>query len=244
MTEHMTGGPAVASGPGVVHPVALATHAGARRMNGYRMKLRPIGCHQPRGLPRCLSFLLIVNLTVALFVLCAPSPAAAQGDTSHCHSAGLAFGKVGRERVEHFDDQHGHDVELWCVRGVFSAHYDLRIGWNDRAAPGAHRSMTIAGCFFNHGHNIGPELFADATGAYSKVEWINVSPPSENVTYRFSYDYASGMVTITMSDPCHQPISKVVAPQETFEQLDKMLPGPPSGSCPLKAPANSLPSGG
>jgi hypothetical protein len=178
------------------------------------------------------------GLLLAVLWLCAPRPAPAQemvpGTTMHCRSAGLAFGKVGRERIEHFDDQHGHDVELWCVRGVLNAHYDLRIGWNDPSAPGVHRSMTIAGCFFNHGHNAGPDLTWDAGGAYSKVEWTNESPPPENVSYRFSYDYASGMVTITASTPCHAPVSKLVAPQEYFEQLDRLLPKPPGGACPAE----------
>jgi hypothetical protein len=193
---------------------------------------------------RVLSVILLTSLTVSGSWLCAPPSVLAADTVLHCHSAGLMLDKVGRELVEHFDDRHGRDIELWCVRGIFTAHFDLRIGWNDRAIPGGHRSMTIAGCFFNHGNNIGPDLSFDASGAYSKVEWTNEAPPSENVTYRFSYDYGTGMVTITATTPCHAPISKVVTPQENFDQLHDLLPEPPAGACPLKAPAKSLSSGG
>jgi hypothetical protein len=201
------------------------------------MEQQPTPRHRTQASHRILSIMLMSGLTVTAFRLCAPSPAVAEVSTFHCRSAGLTLGKIGRERVEHFEDRHGHDIELWCVRGIFTAHYDLRVGSNDR-------SMTIAGCFFNHGTNTGPDISFDANGAFSKVEWTNEAPPSESVTYRFRYDYGTRMVAITAITPCHPPVSKVVAPQENFERLADLLPDPPEGSCPLKTPKNRLPPGG
>ena len=157
-----------------------------------------------------------------------------------CRAAGAEFWKAGNRRVEYYQDQHGHAVELWCARGVFSAHYDLRV---DRADPadrhGAaagqsadvrHHSMTVAGCLFNYGKNIGPDIYRDASGAYSKVDWTS-RDPSRREEYRFSYDFSTGMVTITLTTPCSAPVSKVVAPQESYEKLTDVLPDPPAGSC-------------
>lgn len=192
------------------------------------------------------STLSIVSLIAAAVGICAPSVAVAADIQTHCHSAGLALGAVGSERLQHYDDGHGHEIELWCVKGVFNAHYDLRIGWNERTpAPDGtvgvvHRFRTIAGCFFNHGHNTGPDISSDAGGAFSQVVWTNESP-SEGVTYRFSYDYAVGRVTVTVATPCHAPVSKVVDPQDSFGQLDDLLPDPPGGACSSTASGTPVP---
>ncbi len=180
-------------------------------------------------------------LSIVLLLL-APWPAAADTVQFQCKGAILGAGRPGEERLEYFGDAHGHDVELWCVRGIFAAHFDLRIGWDEPG--GVHRTRTIAGCFFNDGRNTGPDLSRDASGAFSRVEWTNRSPPSRQVAYRFSYDYGSDKVTITVDTPCHAPISKIVTTQENIDRLEALLPDPPDGGCASNPPASGLPSGG
>ena len=184
--------------------------------------------------------LSIVLLSVSIL---APLPAAADTATFQCRGAILDFSKPGQERLEYFDDGHGHAVELWCVKGIFAAHFDLRIGWTEQPS-GIRRTRTIAGCFFDDGRNSGPDMVRDASGAYSRVEWINRSPPAKQAAYRFTYDNHADKVTITVETPCHAPITKIVAPQENIDRLEALLPDPPSGACTPDRSADSLPSGG
>ena len=179
-------------------------------------------------------------LFLALFAFAVVSPATADIARFQCRGAILGAGKPGEERLEYFDDRHGPDVELWCVRGVFAAHFDLRIGWTDQSS-GVHRSRTIAGCFFDDGRNSGPNMTSDDAGTYARVEWINRSPPSKNTTYRFSYDYRVDKVTITVESACHAPISKIVAPQDNIDRLEALLPEPPRDAC---VSDRDLPPGG
>lgn len=171
----------------------------------------------------------------AVVLLGVPSFARAAEVITHCRSAGLSFGDVGRTILQHYDDGHGHQVELWCVKGVFNAHYDLRIVEADRLVPGGRRSKTIAGCFFNYGTNRGPDLSYDGTGAFSAISWSNEAPPPERVAYRFNYEYRTGMVTISAETPCHPPSIVRVAPQDSFEKMEDLLPPAPSGVCPSRS---------
>ena len=180
---------------------------------------------------------LVLLSTVALW------PAAAAAAHFECRGAILGAGKPGEERLEYFDDRHGHQVELWCIKGIFAAHFDLRIGWTEQMS-GVHRSRTIAGCFFDDGRNSGPDMVRDADGAYTRVEWINRSPPSKQTTYRFSYDYSADMVSIAVETPCHAPISKIVAPQDNIDRLEALLPEPPAGACSSDPAEASIPPGG
>jgi hypothetical protein len=177
---------------------------------------------------RCFPVLVLLSIFAAL-------PVAAEAAHFQCRGAILGAGKPGEERLEYFGDGHGHEVELWCVRGIFSAHFDLRIGWIEQPS-GVRRTRTIAGCFFDDGRNSGPDMVRDTNGAYSRVEWINRSPPSKQTTYRFSYDYSADKVSITVETPCHAPISKIVAPQENIDRLEALLPDPPRGACPSDPP--------
>jgi hypothetical protein len=192
----------------------------------------------------------ILTIALMVFALALPSARAQVSQTpqvsqTHCRSAALKFGAVGSELIERFDDGHGHDVELWCVRTVFTAHFDLRIGWDEQTPSGLiHRSATIAGCFFNHGRNSGPDLVRDNQGAWSKVEWTNIGPPDDNATYRFSYDYHSGMVTVTAATACHGPVTRLLEPQANFERLNDLLPDPPEGACGGRPAMDSAPTSG
>ncbi len=173
---------------------------------------------------------VMLRQILALLPLIAATPAKAAVSTFQCEGAILDFGPSGARMLEHFEDGHGHDVELWCVRDLFQAHFDLRIGWHDPA--NIRRQASIAGCFFNDGRNDGPNFSRDPTGAFTAVEWINRSPPSRNVAYRFRYDYATARVTVTVETPCHPPVAKTIPPQPDIDRLEDMLPDPPSGSCP------------
>jgi hypothetical protein len=174
-----------------------------------------------------------IRILASLLALIAATPAQADVSTFQCEGAILDFGHSGARMLEHFEDGHGHDVELWCVRGVFQAHFDLRFGWHD-PANGTRRQMSIAGCFFNDGRNDGPNFSRDPAGAYTAVEWTNQSPPAKNVAYRFHYDVATARITVTVETPCRPPIARVIPPQPDNDSLEDLLPDPPSAACPAR----------
>lgn len=198
----------------------------------------------------------LVTLTLCLLLALlwpgGPAAASTREADSQCRAAGVAVWKAGDKRMEYYTDGHGHDVEVWCASGVFTAHYDLRIDSDPMDAHGiaagkpsdaVGQSLVIAGCFFNYGKNVGPDIHHDPSGAYSKVEWTNSGPPDRPETYHFSYDFRTRMVTITVTAPCGLSATKVVAPQVNFQKLAALLPDPPAGSCPLKTPASTAPPG-
>ena len=145
------------------------------------------------------------------------------GTRTECNSAGMAFGAVGEARLHTYSDSHGRTVELWCVRRVFGSNYDLRVVESGTSA-------TIAGCYFAKAHNFGPTLHLDPSGAYTKVEWVNISLTATGTSYRFSYDFAAREVTITATAPCRPPVTRTVPPQPDFEHLERLLP--PETPCP------------
>lgn len=144
--------------------------------------------------------------------------------TLSCRFAGPAFWEIGSELRRHYEDGHGHHVELWCERNVFGAHWDLRIDGGE--PPEAHRSMTIGGCFFNQGESNGPIIQEGAGRQYTKIEWTNQDPGNEHEKYSFAYDYSTGLVTITATVPGFPPATTVVHPQETWEKMKDLLPDP------------------
>ena len=174
-------------------------------------------------------------MTALWLCACAGSPSPdPQQAAAPCSPAGAAFWKQGQELRQYHTDHRGHDVELWCDRGVFNAHWDLRIGWDEfENAPGAvaaarpvHRSRTIAGCFVDWGESVGPDIAEGPDRQYSHIRWTNQDPANDHKKYEFSYDYATGNVTITTTIPGSPPATAVVRPQDNWEQLDALLPNP------------------
>ena len=200
-----------------------------------------------------LTALALLTLPLWLGV---PEAAAEEIPGPPCRSAGIAFWQAGDRPLETFDDGHGNRIELWCSNGVFNAHYDLRVS---QAAPPSPQpaseetqivpagytpvtfshAMTVAGCFFNFGKNTGPDVSRSPSGSFTKVDWTTRSP-DHDLEYHFRYDFSTRLVAITVTTPCTPPVTKVVAPQESYEALETQLPEPSSRSCPV--PASSSPS--
>ena len=165
---------------------------------------------------------------VALAVLLLPCAAAAQSapppnTRTECNHAGLALAEIGATRQHVYTDGHGHTVELWCIRRVFTSNYDLRFIQNGQSA-------TIAGCYFNQAQNTGPTLHLAPSGAYTSVEWLNASLTAHGTSHRFTYEIATNQITITTTATCRPPITTVVTPQDNFEKLERLLP--PNTDCP------------
>lgn len=173
----------------------------------------------------------------------APASVAGTGASyPNCSSAILALGQPGDRPIDQFRDGHGHVIELWCTSGVFTSQWDLRLASTGRtdaphtAAAGAlnapDRGLTIGGCFFDNGTNTGPAIARDPDGAFARVAWTNRSAFGEPRTYRFSYDFHTGRVTITLTSACGAPVVKVVAPQQSYAKMDALLPHPSGSACP------------
>jgi hypothetical protein len=174
-----------------------------------------------------------LSTLLALFLLApasAPSanaqPAAQSpppGTRTECNSAGLAFGSIGESRLQTYTDGHGRTVELWCVRGMFGSNFDLRVIESGQSA-------TVAGCYFAQAHNHGPTLHLAPSGAYTKVEWVNISLTATGTSYRFSYDFTARQVTVTATATCRPPATVTLPPQPDFQHLERLLP--PNTDCP------------
>ena len=151
-----------------------------------------------------------------------------------CTPVAVAFWRRGSELRQYYSDNHGHDVELWCHRGIFNAHWDLRVGGDQLAdnygvvpaelLPTIHRSVTIGGCFFDNGESFGPIIYEGPDHQYIKVGWTNWDPANEHEKYEFAYDYGTGLVTVVATTPGSPPVMTVVRPQESWEQLQDLLP--------------------
>ena len=175
------------------------------------------------------------SLLVALF-LCACANTASTLDPSQpevaalpCHNVQAAVWEQGTELRQYFTDHHGHDVEVWCYRGVFRAHWDVRVGWEERNVQQAavHHSATIGGCFFEDGQSTGPFIEQGANHEFTKIEWTNQDPAHAHKKYRFSYDFGTRQLTITAAAPGTPPVTKIIAAQATWDDLEKALPLPP-----------------
>lgn len=165
--------------------------------------------------------------TLALPLLLLPSPSAAQSapppnTRTECNHAGLALSEIGETRQHTYTDGHGHTVELWCIRRIFTSNYDLRFIRNGHSA-------TIAGCYFNKAQNLGPTLHLAPSGAYTRVEWLNQSLTARGTSHHFAYEIATNQITITTTATCRPPITTVLPPQADFEKLERLLP--PSPDC-------------
>ncbi|MCX7378725.1 MAG: hypothetical protein NTY94_18490 [Alphaproteobacteria bacterium] len=172
---------------------------------------------------RSLRALTALALTLPLL----PTPASAQspppGTRTECNSAGLAVGAIGETRLQTYSDGQGRTVELWCIRGMFDSHFDLRMVEHGQ-------SVTIAGCYFAQARNIGPTLHLAPSGAYTRVEWINESLTAAGTSYRFTYDVTARQVTVTASAACRPPATITLPPQPDFRHLERLLP--PAEDCP------------
>ena len=140
----------------------------------------------------------------------------------------------GNELRQYYRDNRGHDIELWCDRGTFNAHWDLRVGGDElvdkygvvpaELLPTVHRSATIGGCFFNDGESFGPVIYEGPDHQYSKVRWTNQDPANQHEKYEFNYDYSSDLITVVATTPGSPPVTAVVRPQESWEKLRELLP--------------------
>ena len=145
-----------------------------------------------------------------------------------CHNVQAAVWEQGTELRQYFSDHHGHNVEVWCYRGMFRAHWDVRVGWDEpQGQRPVHHSATIGGCFFEDGQSVGPFIEQGVDHEFTRVEWTNQDPAHEHKRYKFSYDFGSGMLTITAAAPGAPPVTKIVAAQATWDDLKKALPIPP-----------------
>ncbi len=145
-----------------------------------------------------------------------------------CQNTVAAAWQNASELRQYFTDHHGHDVEVWCYRGIVRSHWDVRVGWDELDAQRAvHRTATIAGCFFDDGQSTGPAIIEDADHRYIRVEWTNQDPANQHKSYRFSYDFATGKVTITGIIPGSPPVTRVVAAQGGWDEMKAQLPFPP-----------------
>jgi len=149
-----------------------------------------------------------------------------------CTLVPATFLKQATELRDYRTDSHGHSVELWCDRDMFSAHWDLRVGWDEPAdangnrPPTVHRTATIAGCFFFNGDNTGPTIYQDPDHVFTKVQWTNKDPANDHKKHEFTYDYGSGDLTIVTTVPDTPPVTTVVRPQPSWEKLRELLPDP------------------
>jgi hypothetical protein len=145
-----------------------------------------------------------------------------------CHNVQAAVWEQGIELRQYFTDHHGHDVEVWCYRGVFRAHWDVRVGWDASHAQGpVHHSATIGGCFFENGQSAGPFIKQDANHEFTTVEWTNQDPAHAHKKYNFSYDFGTGKLAVTATAPGMPPVTKIIAAQATWDDLENALPMPP-----------------
>lgn len=185
---------------------------------------------------------LILAAVLSGLVLAAPGrcPAAsAQGPITRlsCNGSILRFEKLGDHQLVSYQDKFGHHIELWCTRRIFDSQFDLRVAMapaprdnHDSRDPPSERLATIGGCFFDNGVNEGPTIFTDATGAYTKVEWIT-EDPSHWRKYRFSYDFITKLITVTSTVQGCAPVTKLLAPQASFKRLAALLPHPEKQAC-------------
>lgn len=147
----------------------------------------------------------------------------------NCTFAGLGVGNWGAERLASYVDAAGRGVEVWCLRGMFSAHYDLRVTWNE--PDGAHGAMvrrvkSVAGCYFVKGENTGPDIAEDPAGVFTRVTWTNANPRDKGAGYAFSFDWTTGKLTITATASGKAPAVRVVDPPDDYDALDRLLPEP------------------
>ncbi len=176
-----------------------------------------------------------VSLLIAALLLCACANTSSTLDPPQpdlarvpCESVLPAVWDQGAELRQYHTDHHGRDVEVWCYRGVFRSHWDVRVGWDElEQQRSVHHTATIGGCFFDNGQSVGPWILEDADHRYTRIEWTNQDPANEHKKYRFSYDFSTGKETITGIIPGSPPITKVVAAQPTWDQLKAQLPFPP-----------------
>jgi hypothetical protein len=191
-----------------------------------------------------LSLLATVGILLAM-VSCAQRPSAAAAGSIHrrCSAAIRTLSHSGSRLVELDQDGHGHAIELWCTNGIVTSQWDLRVGQSKRSdtrqaavAPPPRSALTIGGCFFDNGTNTGPAIRRDPDGAFATVVWINRSAFGEPRTYRFSYDFHTGLVTITLTTSCGQQVSKVVPPQASYAKMAALLPDPPRPACRQRTP--------
>ncbi len=172
----------------------------------------------------------LATLALAALALLLPLAAAAQSGPppnthTECNHAGLALSEIGATRQHVYTDGHGHTVELWCIRRVFTANYDLRFIRNNQSA-------TIAGCYFNKAQNLGPTLHLAPSGAYTSVEWLNQSLTSTGTSHHFAYNIATNQITVTTTATCRPPVITVLPPHADFEKLERLLP--PRTDCPAE----------
>lgn len=186
-----------------------------------------------------------------LLILAAPHAVEAQQQIpADCGNARWKLWKLGGERLEYYEDAWGRDVEVWCIRGVLNAHFDIRISWTvreddrgiaDGRPPNYYKVVkTVGGCYFNRGDNGGPDIVKGADKTFRTVEWTNIDPASKKV-YKFSYDWSTGKLTITTTKPGGGPPNvQVVDPPESYEDLAKLLPDPVIRNCTLQSPVSPI----
>jgi hypothetical protein len=170
----------------------------------------------------------ILLMTALWLCACAGPSSVDQGEQQlsalPCSLAAPAFWETGSQLRRSYGDGQGHHVELWCDRNLFSSHWDLRIDGGE--PPEVRRSMTIGGCFFNEGESNGPIIYEGERHQYARIEWTNQDPANEHEKYKFVYDYSTGLVTITATEPGAPPAMAMVHPQESWEKLKDLLPDP------------------
>ena len=145
-----------------------------------------------------------------------------------CHNVQAAVWEQGTELRQYFDDHQGHNVEVWCYRGVFRAHWDVRVGWDEaQGQRPVHHVATIGGCFFEDGQSVGPSIAEGANHAFTRVEWTNQDPAHAHKKYKFSYEFGTSKLTITAVAPGAPPVTKIVAAPASWDDLKAALPIPP-----------------
>ncbi|HUN41939.1 MAG TPA: hypothetical protein VMU81_16765 [Acetobacteraceae bacterium] len=198
---------------------------------------------------RLLAPALLIGLALAGPSRCPTASAAAAITRFSCQGAILGFRKLGNQRLASYQDGHGHRIEIWCTRRIFDSQFDLRIaleqsshdsdGPHDPPAP--ERLATVGGCFFDNGENDGPIIVRGPSGAYARVDWITETP-SHRRKYHFSYDFTTKLLTVTAMVQGCAPVSKIVAPQASYQKLAALLPHPETQACAASYLGNFNPS--
>jgi hypothetical protein len=190
-----------------------------------RMLPNPKTARTAAAVSLILAVLLLAACANTASTLDPPQPAVAK---LPCENVLVAVWAQGTELRQYYTDHHGRDIEVWCYRGVFRSHWDVRVGWDEQqGARPVHHSATIGGCFFDNGQSVGPYIAETADDRYAKVAWTNEDPANEHKKYRFDYDFGTGQLTITGTIPGAPATTKTVAAPPGWDQLKAQLPFPP-----------------
>lgn len=200
-----------------------------------------------------LRYLFAVALTLSVV----GSAEVAKAQSVSGEACEKTFWKVwqGDYRMEYYVDEFGNDVEVWCRRGFPRyQHYEVKISYLSEGVPEAaiapfdperkvvqEQHRTTGGCFFDSGENGGPDIYqtpGSPKKKFSRVTWTNTDPKTKK-EYKFTYDWSSKILTITTTNGS-QVTTKNVAPPESWEDLQKLLPDPAINGCTLVTPPNTL----